>query len=68
MTGKIVSIYGTTATVAVSHEYRHPIYKKSVSRTKKVAARVEKADVKVGDTVTLTETRPLSKRIHFKIV
>ena len=50
-----------TVVVAVENRYPHPIYKKTVSRTKRYKAHDEDNNCKVGDQVRITETRPLSR-------
>jgi len=47
--------------VAVENRFPHPIYKKTVSRTKRYKAHDEDNNCKVGDQVRITETRPLSR-------
>ena len=51
-----------TAVVAVVERVRHPKYAKFVSRTKKLYAHDETNEAKVGDTVVIAESRPLSRR------
>ena len=50
-----------TVVVAVENRFPHPIYKKTVSRTKRYKAHDEANNCKVGDRVRITETRPLSR-------
>ncbi len=50
-----------TVVVAVENRFPHPIYKKTVSRTKRYKAHDEANTCKVGDRVRITETRPLSR-------
>ena len=50
-----------TVVVAVENRFPHPIYKKTVSRTKRYKAHDEENTCKVGDRVRITETRPLSR-------
>ena len=57
-----------TITVRVDYFEKHPIYGKRVKRSKKFAAHDEKNEAKVGDTVRIVETRPLSKTKHFRLV
>ena len=57
-----------TVTVVVVHQFRHPLYKKAVNRMKKFAVHSEISDLKVGDTVRITETKPMSKRKHYMVV
>lgn len=67
--GKVVSTATKeTVIVAVERVWRHPIYKKAVRRKIKLAAHVTDLAVKVGDTVRLVETRPMSKTKHYKVV
>ena len=57
-----------TVTVAVERLMAHPLYGKRVSRTKKYHAHDENNEYKVGDTVRITETRPLSKTKRWRVV
>ncbi len=50
-----------TVVVQVERRYTHPLLKKTVRRTKKYHAHDEKNTFKVGDQVTIEETRPISK-------
>lgn len=58
-----------TAVVEVASAYKHPLYKKIITRTKKFKAHYEE-DVKLseGDKVLIGETRPISKTKHFKVI
>jgi small subunit ribosomal protein S17 len=63
MTGTVVSDkMEKTVTVAVERKVRHEVYGKSQKRTSKFLAHNENNDAKVGDTVTIAESRPLSRR------
>ena len=67
--GVVVSKSGTkTVKVAVSYRERHPVYGKIVTRTKNYHAHDESDEVKVGDVVTIMETRPLSATKRWRIV
>jgi small subunit ribosomal protein S17 len=57
-----------TAVVAVVERVRHSRYAKTVQRTKRVLAHDEINDLKVGDRVRVTETRPLSKLKRWRVV
>lgn len=57
-----------TITVVVERKLRHPIYGKMVKKSKKFHAHDEKNDCNVGDTVRITETRPLSKSKRWRLV
>jgi small subunit ribosomal protein S17 len=46
----------------------HPLYKKTMVRTKKLYAHDEANDCKVGDRVRIQETRPLSKLKRWRLV
>ncbi|MBA2125007.1 30S ribosomal protein S17 [Hyphomicrobium methylovorum] len=50
-----------TIVVQVERRYTHPLLKKTVRRTKKYHAHDEKNSFKVGDKVSIEETRPISK-------
>ena len=57
-----------TVKVAVSYRERHPVYGKIVTRTKNYHVHDEADDAKVGDVVTIMETRPLSATKRWRIV
>ncbi|MCI8636070.1 MAG: 30S ribosomal protein S17 [Eubacterium sp.] len=57
-----------TIVVAVRDNVRHPLYKKIVKKTYKLKAHDEKNDCKMGDTVKVMETRPLSKDKRWRLV
>ena len=50
-----------TVTVLVERRVKHPIYDKIVVRSSKYHAHDEKGEYKLGDTIEITESRPLSK-------
>jgi small subunit ribosomal protein S17 len=56
-------------TVAVSVEtlVRHPLYKKRVRRSKRFMVHDERNEARVGDTVRIVETRPLSARKRWRL-
>jgi len=56
-----------TITVTVTSRETHPIYGKQYTVTRKYAAHDEKNEANVGDKVTISETRPISKRKSFKL-
>ena len=56
-----------TAIVLVVERVRHARYAKTVQRTKRLYAHDEDNDVKVGDRVRLTETRPMSKLKRWRV-
>ena len=57
-----------TVVVAVVDRVRHPRYKKTLQRTKRLYAHDETNDVREGDRVRVAETRPLSKNKRWRIV
>ena len=57
-----------TVVVAVTRFVQHPKYKKYYKITKKFKAHDENNESKVGDIVSLKETRPISKDKRFAVV
>ncbi len=57
-----------TVVVLVERTIRHPLYKKTVRRSKKFKAHDEGDRCKVGDKVRIEETRPLSKDKNWRVV
>ena len=57
-----------TIVVAVYNNVRHPLYNKIVKETYKLKAHDELNDAKIGDTVRVMETRPLSKDKRWRLV
>ena len=67
--GKVVSEKNDkTITVLVETYKTHPLYGKRVKYSKKYAAHDEKNEAKVGDTVRISMTRPLSKTKRYELV
>ena len=67
--GVVVSKSGAkTVKVAVSYREVHPVYGKVITRTKKYHVHDEDDTAKVGDTVTIMESRPLSATKRWRIV
>ena len=67
--GKVVSDkMDKTIVVAVEDHVKHPLYNKIVKRTYKLKAHDENNECKVGDTVKVMETRPLSKDKRWRLV
>ena len=67
--GVVVSKMGAKSVkVAVSYRERHPLYGKIVTRTKNYHVHDEDDTAKVGDTVAIMETRPLSATKRWSIV
>ena len=57
-----------TIVVSVAEGKPHPVYKKMMTTTKKFHAHDEINEAGVGDTVTIMETRPLSKMKRWRLV
>jgi small subunit ribosomal protein S17 len=57
-----------TIVVAIVRKWKHPLYGKIVTTTKKYKAHDEQNVAKVGDKVMITETRPLSKDKRWRLV
>jgi small subunit ribosomal protein S17 len=57
-----------TVIVKVERRIPHAMYGKGVAQTKKYYAHDEKNEYRVGDTVRITETRPLSKLKRWRVI
>jgi small subunit ribosomal protein S17 len=57
-----------TVVVKVERRFTHPLLKKTVRRTKNYHAHDEHKKSKVGDLVSIEETRPISKLKHWIVV
>ena len=67
--GRVVSNkMDKTIVVSVEDFVRHPLYNKTVKRTKKFKAHDENNVCNIGDRVRIMETRPLSKDKRFRLV
>ncbi len=61
-TGKVVSNkMDKTVVVAITRQFQHPVYKKTVKKVAKFKAHDESNECRVGDDVKIIETRPVSK-------
>jgi small subunit ribosomal protein S17 len=54
--------------VEIERREKHPIYGKFIKKTNRFMAHDEKEECNIGDTVRIMETRPLSKRKHWRLV
>ena len=54
--------------VKIERKVKHPIYKKTIKRSKKYVAHDEKNDCNIGDRVKIMETRPLSRSKCWRLV
>ena len=57
-----------TITVMVERRFSHPLYGKGVKRSKRYHVHVESNACRVGDTVRIVETRPLSKTKRWRLL
>lgn len=67
--GIVVSVkMNKTAVVEVIRRTPHPLYKKLLKRSKRYKVDMGELKISVGDRAKITETRPISKDKHFKIL
>jgi len=67
--GRVVSNkMDKTIAVSVERRLQHPIYGKFLKKHTKFIAHDENKDCNIGDTVRISETRPLSKRKRWRMV
>jgi small subunit ribosomal protein S17 len=67
--GKVVSDkMQKSIVVVIERRIKHPLYKKYFTRTTKIMAHDEKQEAHIGDTVKISETRPLSARKKWRLV
>ena len=57
-----------TVVVAIERRVPHPVYGKMVTKTTRLKAHDEANTAKVGDTVRIVETRPLSKDKRWRLL
>lgn len=69
LTGMVVSDkMQKTVVVEVTYLKPHPLYGKYIRKKRKYMAHDEKEECKVGDKVTIIETRPLSKLKRWRVI
>lgn len=69
LTGKVVSDkMEKSIVVLIERRVKHPVYGKYISKSSKLKAHDEKNECKLGDTVTIAESRPLSKTKSWALV
>lgn len=56
-----------TVVVAISEKKKHPVYKKTITYTRRFKAHDEMNECGVGDTVRIVETRKLSKDKNWRV-
>jgi small subunit ribosomal protein S17 len=66
----VVTSNKMTKTIVVSVERRvpHPLYRRIMTKTSKFLVHDEKNACSIGDTVSIVETRPLSKRKRWRLL
>tara|TARA_Y100001970_G_scaffold56927_1_gene72101 strand:+ start:69415 stop:69675 length:261 start_codon:yes stop_codon:yes gene_type:complete len=57
-----------TVVVQVTRRFKHKLYKKIISRSKKYHAHDEKNSYNIGDTVSIIESKPISKLKSWKVI
>ncbi len=68
MTGRVVSDKtAKTVIVAVEERSRHPLYGKVVTKVRRFKAHNEEPNAKLGDTVKIVESRPMSREKRWRI-
>ena len=69
VTGRVVSDkMDKTVVVSVERKVRHEVYGKTQRKTSRFVAHDENNEAKVGDTVAIAETRPLSRRKRWMVM
>lgn len=68
LTGEVKSISMlSTVKVEVTEVISHPVYKKLVSKNKKILAHND-LELAIGDKVEIAETKPISKLVRWKVI
>lgn len=57
-----------TIVVAIENRFKHPLYKKFITKTKKVMAHDANNECNIGDKVMIAETRPIAKNKCWRLV
>ena len=69
LSGVVVSAnINKTIIVNVTRRVKHKLYKKIIRQTKKYHAHDENNDFQIGDTVSIIETKPISKLKKWKVI
>ena len=68
LTGRVVSDkMDKTIAVAIERKVKHPVYGKYIRRTTKLLAHDENNECGIGDTVTISQCRPLAKNKFWRL-
>ena len=57
-----------SVTVQVDRRVKHPLYKKFMTQSKKIAAHVDTNSLEIGEQVRIRECRPISKSKRFEVI
>ena len=57
-----------TVVIKVESRYQHPIYSKTMTKTRKYLAHDEMSKCNIGDQVLVRECRPLSKKKRWSVI
>ena len=69
LTGRVVSDkMDKTISVVIERRVKHPVYGKYITRTSKAHAHDENNECRIGDLVTVRETRPISRSKSWSLV
>ena len=69
LSGTVISSNSNkTIVVKVTRRVKHKLYRKIISRSKNYHAHDEQNEFKVGDTVSIIESKPISKLKTWKVV
>lgn len=69
LNGRVVSNKSDkTISVLVERVEKHPLYGKYIKRSSKIAAHDENNDCQIGDLVSISECRPLSKSKAYRLI
>jgi small subunit ribosomal protein S17 len=69
LTGKVTSVaMQNTIVVEVTRHTPHPLYKKLMKKSKKYHVDPRGIDVKIGEMVSIMETKPMAKNKHFALI
>lgn len=69
LSGQVVSNkMDKTISVRVERQVQHPLYRKIIKRSTKIMAHDDKNECQIGDSVTIKESRPMSKNKTWTLV
>ncbi len=69
LTGRVVSDkMQKTVVIKITRRKLHPLYKKYITKSKKIKAHDERNECSIGDIVRVIESRPLSKDKNWRLL